>query len=345
MPDKHVAMPLIDDEETLILEEESRSRIKPSDALPIKIEAPKELPKISLVNESLKKLKFHLAKFDSVVKIKTTSNALIEVEWGFEHMKDVFNNDILPFLKSLKDNFNEQADILRGIVKQAKAKQPLDNVLDFACNKKNDRISQIPSRNMKNKVEAQPRNVNKKNRVVEPIHNVDDKQSQLNANSELICATCKKYMFDGVHDLCILDIVKNVNSRAKSAKKHKKQNIWKPTGHVSTEVGFKWKPTSRTFTIVCNLCLLTRIALANVVPHKKTTSHSVEIQKPELKVYSKKPKIVKNIGSSKKAKIVESKNAHHLEPNHTWGSNAIDIPSSSSLVMKGCPDCYLVSGL
>nr|GEW38430.1 reverse transcriptase domain-containing protein [Tanacetum cinerariifolium] len=36
---------------------------------------------------------------------------------------------------------------------------------------------------------------------------------------------------------------------------------------------------------------------------------------------------------SKKAKIVESKNANHLEPNHTWGSNATDIPSSSSLVM------------
>ncbi|GJV10246.1 putative reverse transcriptase domain-containing protein [Tanacetum coccineum] len=36
---------------------------------------------------------------------------------------------------------------------------------------------------------------------------------------------------------------------------------------------------------------------------------------------------------SKKAKIVESKNANHSEPNHTWGSNAIDIPSSSYLVM------------
>nr|GFA13841.1 hypothetical protein [Tanacetum cinerariifolium] len=45
-------------------------------------------------------------------------------------------------------------------------------------------------------------------------------------------------------------------------------------------------------------------------------------------------KNVKNIGSSKKAKIVESKNANHSEPNHTWGSNATDIPSSSSLVMK-----------
>ncbi|GJV41315.1 integrase, catalytic region, zinc finger, CCHC-type containing protein [Tanacetum coccineum] len=49
--------------------------------------------------------------------------------------------------------------------------------------------------------------------------------------------------------------------------------------------------------------------------------------------------------SSKKAKIVESKNANHSEPNHTWGSNAIDIPSSSFLVMTGCPDCSLVSGL
>ncbi|GJS37686.1 integrase, catalytic region, zinc finger, CCHC-type containing protein [Tanacetum coccineum] len=62
-------------------------------------------------------------------------------------------------------------------------------------------------------------------------------------------------------------------------------------------------------------------------------SHSVEILKPELKVYSRKPKNTKNVGSSKLAKIVESKNANRSEPNHTWGSNAIDIPSSSSLVM------------
>ncbi|GJS78784.1 hypothetical protein Tco_0728665 [Tanacetum coccineum] len=40
-------------------------------------------------------------------------------------------------------------------------------------------------------------------------------------------------------------------------------------------------------------------------------------------------------GSSKKAKIVESKIANHSEPNHTWGSNGTDIPSSSSLVMIG----------
>ncbi|GKA47585.1 hypothetical protein Tco_0740468 [Tanacetum coccineum] len=72
--------------------------------------------------------------------------------------------------------------------------------------------------------------------------------------------------------------------------------------------------------------------ISKVVPPKKTTSHSVETQNPELKVYSRRPKQIKNVGSSKNAKIVESMNANNLEPNHNWGSNATDIPSSSSFV-------------
>ncbi|GJW85255.1 retrovirus-related pol polyprotein from transposon TNT 1-94 [Tanacetum coccineum] len=182
-------------------------------------------------------------------------------------------------------------------------------------NKTNDRILQTPSRNKKNK------------------------------NSDILCATCNKSLFDGIHDKCVLDLVQNGNNHTKSAKKHKKQNVWKPMGHVFTEVGFKWKPTGRTFTIVGNLCPLTRFTLTNVVPPKQTTSHSDDIQKPELKVYTRKLKNVKNIVSRKIAKIVESKNANHSEPNQTWGSNATNIPSSSSLVMTGCPDCTLVSGL
>ncbi|GJT02936.1 hypothetical protein Tco_0824105 [Tanacetum coccineum] len=53
---------------------------KPYDVSSIKIEASKELPKVSLVNESLKNLKFHLAKFDNVVKIRTTPDARTEAE-------------------------------------------------------------------------------------------------------------------------------------------------------------------------------------------------------------------------------------------------------------------------
>ncbi|GJR51205.1 retrovirus-related pol polyprotein from transposon TNT 1-94 [Tanacetum coccineum] len=298
-------------------------------------------------------------------------------------------------------NTQEQANILWEIVKQAKAKQPLDSELDLACkyatriqellvyvqdtcpnaiitsdkkvtvkpmnnvkkvrfaehltssnnikqppgNKRNDRISQTPSRNKNNKVEAQPRKVNKVNRVVNPVCDVDVKHSLSKVNSEILCATCNKSMFDGVHDKCLVDLVQNGNKRTKSAKKHKKQNVWKLTGHVFTKVGFKWKPTSRTFTIVGNSCPLTSFTSTNVVPPKQTTSHSDEIQKPKIKVYCRRPKNVKNIGSSKIAKIVESKNANNSEPNQTWGSNATDIPSSFSLVMTGCPDCTLVSGL
>ncbi|GJT88853.1 integrase, catalytic region, zinc finger, CCHC-type containing protein [Tanacetum coccineum] len=184
------------------------------------------------------------------------------------------------------------------------------------------------------------------NHVAKPVCDVDVKHSLSNENSEiLIVASCNKSMFDAVHDKCLFDFVKNGNNHNKSAKKHKKQNIWKPTGHVFTEVGYKWKPTGRTFTIVGNSCPLTRFTTTNVVPYKQTTSHSDEIQKPEIQVYCRKPKNVKTIGSSKKAKIVESKNANHSEPNQIWGSNAIDIPSSSSLVMTGCPDYTLLGNV
>nr|GEV98473.1 hypothetical protein [Tanacetum cinerariifolium] len=70
------------------------------------VEVPKELPKVSMVNSSLKKLKFHLASFDMVVKERTTATAITEGTWGFEHTKACFRDDIIPFVKTLKELFN-----------------------------------------------------------------------------------------------------------------------------------------------------------------------------------------------------------------------------------------------
>nr|GFC04008.1 hypothetical protein [Tanacetum cinerariifolium] len=42
------------------------------------VEVSKELPKVSKVNSSLKKLKFHIASFDMVVKERTTATAITE---------------------------------------------------------------------------------------------------------------------------------------------------------------------------------------------------------------------------------------------------------------------------
>nr|GFC70912.1 hypothetical protein [Tanacetum cinerariifolium] len=69
------------------------------------VEVPKELPKVSLVNSCLKKLKFHLASFDMVVKERTTATAITEGTWGFEHTKACFRDDIIPFVKALKELF------------------------------------------------------------------------------------------------------------------------------------------------------------------------------------------------------------------------------------------------
>nr|GFB90178.1 pyruvate, phosphate dikinase regulatory protein, chloroplastic [Tanacetum cinerariifolium] len=43
------------------------------------VAVPKELPKVSMVNSCLKKIKFHLASFDIVVKERTTATAITEV--------------------------------------------------------------------------------------------------------------------------------------------------------------------------------------------------------------------------------------------------------------------------
>nr|GFC89344.1 hypothetical protein [Tanacetum cinerariifolium] len=55
------------------------------------VEVLKELPKVSMVNSCLKKLKFHLASFDMVVKERTTATCLInevtEVQNVFKQME------------------------------------------------------------------------------------------------------------------------------------------------------------------------------------------------------------------------------------------------------------------
>ncbi|GJV78520.1 retrovirus-related pol polyprotein from transposon TNT 1-94 [Tanacetum coccineum] len=111
------------------------------------------------------------------------------------------------------------------------------------------------------------------NRVSEPVCNANDVHSVLNANYELICATCNECMFDAIHDLCVLDYLNDVNVRAKpKSVKSKKKNIWKPTKKVYTNVRYSWKPIGRAFTIDGTTCPLTRITSTIVVPPKTPIS-------------------------------------------------------------------------
>ncbi|GJX75214.1 hypothetical protein Tco_0313809 [Tanacetum coccineum] len=65
------------------------------------IEAPSELLKVSLVNESLKKLKYHLASFDKVVKKRTTSDAISADVWAAGDQYSVDKNALEIQIKQL----------------------------------------------------------------------------------------------------------------------------------------------------------------------------------------------------------------------------------------------------
>ncbi|GJS61897.1 hypothetical protein Tco_0656681 [Tanacetum coccineum] len=73
----------------------------------VKTEAPCELLKVSLVKTSFQKQKNHLASFDKVVKVRTTPDVITEEVCGFEHAKEVFMKEVIPFLKLLKELFND----------------------------------------------------------------------------------------------------------------------------------------------------------------------------------------------------------------------------------------------
>ncbi|GJR24766.1 hypothetical protein Tco_0973293 [Tanacetum coccineum] len=124
---QHAIIPMIDDEETLILDE-----------------APRELPKVSLVNTSLKKLKYHLGKFDTVVKKRITPDAIIEGEWGFKHTKAVFINEIIPFLKTLKDIFNVfDKDLLNELqAKDTTIRKLKEHIKSMRENDKEEKVTQ-----------------------------------------------------------------------------------------------------------------------------------------------------------------------------------------------------------
>ncbi|GJU67025.1 ribonuclease H-like domain-containing protein [Tanacetum coccineum] len=224
---------------------------------------------------------------------------------------------------SLRESYtHDQADILRRIVKQAKAKQPLDNVLDFAC-KHAKRIQELliyvrdtcpnaykPSEKL---VAVTPMNKVNKVRFSEPltsssnIHKHVESSKTPDSNTPVLPSTGWKSSTSACRSQPT-SYKKNDRISQTPTKKSQQHNIWKPTGKVFTEVGYKWKPTGRLFTLVGNSCPLTRITSTKVVPIKETTSHSVETQKPEIKVYSRRPKQVKSVDVPSSSSLVNERN-------------------------------------
>ncbi|GJZ74280.1 retrovirus-related pol polyprotein from transposon TNT 1-94 [Tanacetum coccineum] len=75
--------------------------------IPVKTDVPRELPTRSLVKKSFQKLKIHLDNFDKVVKVKTKVTAQNEGTWGFKYIRKAFEKNVIPFMKSLRESFQD----------------------------------------------------------------------------------------------------------------------------------------------------------------------------------------------------------------------------------------------
>ncbi|GKA50054.1 hypothetical protein Tco_0743127, partial [Tanacetum coccineum] len=148
-----------DSEETLILVEESRSKmiLKQKDPImlekkvnttpvdyansvnspepilssrPTIVEVPKELPKVSMVNISLKKLKHHLAGFDMVVKERTTSTAITEeVQNVFHQMEQAVEQYRLES-KTFKVKMNQVLNKNERLLEQVLSKDIVNIIVN-----------------------------------------------------------------------------------------------------------------------------------------------------------------------------------------------------------------------
>ncbi|GJU08480.1 retrovirus-related pol polyprotein from transposon TNT 1-94 [Tanacetum coccineum] len=218
----------------------SNPNTKQSYISPGRIEAPSELPKVSLVNTSLKNLKIHLSKFDTVGKKRITPDAITEGDWGNNlNEKELFleNDRLLQQIMS--------QDILLSVMKSTTLNGESVN-LEIQRKEIVDNAAQIPSATIivpgMFKLDLDPLAPrieeffysNKKNRVNDLICDVNVKHTMLNANSQLIYVKCKKCMFDANHDVCFLDFVNDVNvcSKSESVKHTQQHDNWNPTGTV-----------------------------------------------------------------------------------------------------------------
>ncbi|GJZ60489.1 retrovirus-related pol polyprotein from transposon TNT 1-94 [Tanacetum coccineum] len=226
-------------------------------------------------------------------------------------MPGIFKLDLVPLPPRLLQNrevhinylrnTQEQANILRGIVEQVKEKQPLDGDLDLAC-KYATRIQELlvyVQDTCPNPISPSTKKV-----VVTPMNNV------------------KKVRLD--EPLTFLSNIKQVES----------SNTSDSNTHVLSSTGVKCS------TSICGSKPPGNKQNDRIseTPSRNNKNKSLSNANSDILGATCNKSMfdgVHDICSSKKAKIVESKNANHSEPNQTWGSNATDIPSSSSLVMTG----------
>nr|GEX41576.1 hypothetical protein [Tanacetum cinerariifolium] len=293
--EKTSAIMIPDSEETLMLAEDSRSKmfLKQKDHISLQ----EKVLVITALKDASRKLKGKALADDVVTSYSLAPKML--------------NVDVEPLNPRLLNNRSAHSDYLKHTQEEAVRVKSSTRASgsQHSGNTKKAKIQRPPSSTQKNKVEAHHRiiktSLKNKNRTVEPKGTASVQHSTLNANSKLICVKYNGCMLSDDNDLCVLNVV-TARVKSKSIKKKSKRKVWKPTGKVFTNIRYTWRPTGQTFNIVGNACPLTRITTTTELPSRKPIAVETDTPKPVVTlVYSRKPRKSKSTDPVSKSKVVQ----------------------------------------
>ncbi|GKA24872.1 hypothetical protein Tco_0710905 [Tanacetum coccineum] len=280
---------------------------------PNNVKVPKELPKVSMVNTSLKKLKHHLAGFDKVVKERTAATAITEGTWGFEHTKACFRDEIIPFVKTLKDIFNNFDQYLIDELTEVQTIFiQMEQAVEQHC---------LESKTFEVKMNQV---LNENDRLLEQVINKDIVTIVMNSsvdNAFMNVHECKKFnqksaeisnlnasLQEKVFVITALkDDLRKLKGKDLAHNDVPKHTINPKMLKIDVQPISPNLLNNRTiFTIVGNACPLTRITTTAEVPPRKPNAIETDAPKSVVTlVYSRKPRKSKTIDPISKPKVVQ----------------------------------------
>ncbi|GJR28832.1 hypothetical protein Tco_1105064 [Tanacetum coccineum] len=290
-----------DSEETLILVEESRSKML------LKQQDP-EFRAITTLKEELRKLKGKsvVACRESVNKPKVIALVML-------------NLDLEPLSSKLKSNRESHVDYIRitkenvdtlcNIVEQARTSNTLDNTLAYACMytkqiqellvyvsdtclssplKSGKLVAVTPMNKARKVTYAKTSTTSDNNTQIQvDVHQTQTTNKPLVPSTNVKCFTnasrSKPHSGNkeqkGSSNLSSnLEKIKKINNRARAkAVKSIIMKEWKPTGKMFKNIRYKWVPTRRIFTIVGTKCSLTISTSTKIVPLRKPIKSTCQL--------------------------------------------------------------------
>nr|GEY95810.1 hypothetical protein [Tanacetum cinerariifolium] len=315
--EKSDAVVIPDTEETLMLAEESHSKMIEKQNDPQMTEKKEKVLVIIALKEQLNKLK------GKAVLTEAVSLSLIDL--------DLLKVDVAPLVPKLRKNRTARTDYIRHTQDEAATlREIIESVIMVSS--ASGSISQDNTK--KNRIQRTQRKAKKNKSVVDSKATSSVINSVSNVNSDLKCASYNGCLFSDNHDACVVDYIKSVNAsrKSKSVKTPVKKKVWKPTGNVFKTVAHKWKPLGRTFKLVGVVCPLTRIAIPIIVPPREPIQIVNNMDKPVVTlVYTRKPK------------AANKKVPNKLEPNNSWDPQVLMF--LLHFLPAGCPNHPLIGNV